>query len=84
LEQLGESSEITSCSSIGTSKYVLPRPIRFTLKNSNISYKVLRKAKKLRDTDRYEYIHVSPYQTIKVQKVHEELVAKLKQQKDSI
>ncbi len=78
LEQLHEKPQIMFCSKIGLKKSGKTRPIRFTVKNPDIAYHILRKAKSLKDISGCQSVYISPDRTVDERKSQRELVLKLK------
>ena len=83
LEQLHEKPRIISCSRIGLKKSGKIRPIRFTVKNPDTAYQILRKAKSLKDAAGYQSVFISPDRTVDEQKTQRELVLKLKEKRQN-
>ena len=83
LEQLHEKPKIMSCSRIGLKKSGKTRPIRFAVRNPDIAYHILRKAKTLKDVAGYQSIYISPDRTVEEQKTQRELVLKLKEKRQN-
>ena len=83
LEQLHEKPRIISCSRIGLKKSGKIRPIRFTVKNPDTAYQILRKAKSLKDAAGYQSVVISPDRTVDEQKTQRELVLKLKEKRQN-
>ena len=84
LEQLHEKPQIIACSRVGNlSKSGTTRPIKFTLRSSDIAYQILRKAKLLKDIEGFQSVYISPDRTVEEQKDRRELVVQLKKKRQT-
>ena len=78
LEELDEKPQISKCRRIGQKTIGSVRPVIFTVRNSDIVYQILRKAKGLRDIEGYKTVYISPNRTAEERIERRKLVSELK------
>ena len=78
LDLLEEKPKVIDCRRIGHVHPGKPRPIRFKVRNSNIVYQILRKAKRLKDIEGYKTVFISPDRSPEERINRQALVGELK------
>ena len=78
LDLLEEKPTVIDCRRIGHDHPGKPRPIRFKVRNSNIVYQILRKAKRLKDIEGYKTVFISPDRSPEERINRQALVGELK------
>ena len=78
LDLLEEEPKVIDCRRIGHDHPGKPRPIRFKVRNSNIVYQILRKAKRLKDIEGYKTVFISPDRSPEERINRQALVGELK------
>ena len=78
MEQLNEKPQVKQCRRIGKPNTGATRPIIFSVRSSDIVHQILKKAKKLRDTEGYKTVYISPNRTREERIARQRLVSELK------
>ena len=78
LEQLEEKPQIKQCRRIGLKRTGAVRPIIFSVRSTDVVHQILKKAKRLRTTDEYKTIYISPNRTQEERAIRKQLVSELK------
>ena len=78
LEQLEEKPQIKQCRRIGLKRTGAVRPIIFSVRSTDVVHQILKKAKRLRTTDEYKTIYISPNRTLEERAIRKQLVSELK------
>ena len=71
LKQIEEKPVIRDCCRVGIRKPDSKRPIKFTLRSSDMVNQILRKAKILRTKEGYNSIYISPDRTVRKKSLQE-------------
>ena len=83
LNLLEEKPKVIDCRGIGHDHPGKPRPIRFKVRNSDIVYQILRKAKRLKDIEGYKTVFISPDRSPEERINRQALVGEIKRQNDT-
>ena len=83
LDMLGKKLKLIDCRRIGQHHRDKQRPIRFKVKNSDIVYQILRKAKRLKDIDGYKTVFISPDRSPEERISRQALVGELKKKRQN-
>jgi len=81
LEKLEEKPHIRDCRRIGQRATGAVRPIKFSVKSSDIVYQLLRKANRLKDIEGYKSVYISPNRTLEERISRRTLVNELKKKR---
>ena len=81
MDHLEEKPLVTNCCRLGNATSTRVRPIKFSVKNSNIVYQILSKAKKLKDIDGYQAVYIAPDRSVEERITRQKLVAELKEKR---
>ena len=77
LKQIEEKPVIRDCCRVGIRKPDSKRPIKFTLRSSDMVNQILRKAKILRTKEGYNSIYISPDRTVEERRAYKKLLEEL-------
>ena len=77
LDTIGEKPIISDCCRVGIRKPNGKRPIKFTLRSSDMVNQILRKAKLLRTKEGYRNIYISPDRTVDERRAFKKLLEEL-------
>ena len=75
---MDEKPQVSKCRRIGQKTSGSVRPVIFTVRNSDVVYQILRKAKGLRDIEGYKTVYISPNRTPEERIERRKLVSELK------
>ena len=78
LDHLEEKPLVMNCCRLGNATSTRVRPIKFSVKSSDIVYQILNKAKKLKDIDGYHAVYIAPDRSVEERITRQKLVAELK------
>ena len=81
MEQLNEKPQVKQCRRIGKPNTGATRPIIFSVRSSDIVHQILKKAKKLRDTEGHKTVYISPNRTREERIARQKLVSELKEKR---
>ncbi|KAL5250473.1 hypothetical protein ACHWQZ_G016267 [Mnemiopsis leidyi] len=83
LEEIGEKPVVTDCVRVGVKNSTddRPRPIKFSLRNSDHVAQVLRSAKRLHTKEGYKSVYICPDRTVQERKAFKILVDQLKEKR---
>ncbi len=87
LEKIGEKPLVRECCRVGVKKpdsdLALPRPIKFSLHNSDHVAQVLRNAKQLRTEEGYKSVYICPDRTVEERRAYKKLLEQLREKRKS-
>ena len=81
LEELGEKPKVEAVRIGLKAKKQTPRPVKVSVSNTIVVTKILSRARKLRDSQRFKMVFISPDRTPDQRAAHRELVERLKLKK---
>ena len=85
LEEIGEKPVLKDFGRIGVKRSDLktPRPIKFTLSNSDHVNQVLRSARQLHSKEGYRSVYICPDRTVQERRAHKKLIELLKEKRSA-
>ena len=83
LEEIGERPLVRDCCRVGIKKTAAktPRPIKFSLSNSDHVNQVLRSARQLHSKEGYRSVYICPDRTVEERRAHKKLLDLLKEKR---
>ena len=81
LDHLEEKPKFQQCRRIGQQRDNAVRPIKFSVRSTDIVNQILSKAKRLREVEGYKTVYLSPNRTPEERVARQKLVAELKQKR---
>ena len=81
LDHLEEKPKFQQCRRIGQQRDNAVRPIKFSVRSTDIVNQILSKAKRLREVEGYKTVYLSPNRTPEERVTRQKLVAELKQKR---
>ena len=81
LQELGENTKVEAFRIGLKAKKQTPRPVKVSVSNTIVVTKILSRARKLRDSQRFKMVFISPDRTPDQRAAHRELVERLKLKK---
>jgi hypothetical protein len=83
LEEIGERPPVRDCCRVGIKKTAAktPRPIKFSLSNSDHVNQVLRSARQLHSKEGYRSVYICPDRTVEERRAHKKLLDLLKEKR---
>ena len=83
LEEIGEKPLVRDCCRVGVKKSAvrIPRPIKFSLSNSDHVNQVLRSARQLHSKEGYRSVYICPDRTAEERRAHKKLIELLKEKR---
>ena len=81
LAEIDERPTIMDCCRVGVSKQERLRPVKFTLRSSDMVKQILRKAKALRTKDGFSNVYISPDRTVEERRAFKKLWDELQEKR---
>ena len=83
LEEISEKPSLTDCCRIGIKKDSAVRPVKFSVRSSDVANQILRKAKLLRTKEGFKSVYICPDRTVSERRAYKKLVEELKLKRQS-
>ena len=84
LQEINEKPTVTDCCRIGAKRDATAiRPVKFSVRSSDVANQILRKAKLLRSRDGYKSVYVCPDRTVSERKAYKKLLQELKLKREA-